>query len=336
MKGFFRKPKRFGFFYGLFLAAATAYVLLDTFVIPSGQVVVTNTAQAATSSASSTGSTSSGSTSSGTTSGSSTSGSTSSDSSSGTTSTTTSGTASGTYTDTTYKDDNISITITTTREYDTNIYIVDIQVSDVAYLKTAFAKSTFGRNIKETTSTMAENNNAILAINGDYYGFRNAGYVLRNGVLYRSTSNSNDDLVLESDGTMKIVNEDEVTADELESEGDLQVWSFGPALVNNGSITVSENAEVSQSKTSNPRTAIGMISPLHYVIVVSDGRTSDNAGLTLYELAEVFKAQGATVAYNLDGGGSTTLWFNGQVINNPTDGNSSGERKVSDIVYIGY
>ena len=54
--------------------------------------------------------------------------------------------------------------------------------------------------------------------------------------------------------------------------------------------------------TNNPRTAIGMISPLHYVIIVSDGRTSKSEGLSLYQLAGLFKEEGCTVAYNLDGG----------------------------------
>jgi len=86
---------------------------------------------------------------------------------------------------------------------------------------------------------------------------------------------------------------------------------------------------------SNPRTAIGMIDKLHYIFLVSDGRTSQSAGLSLLELAEVMHEYGCTVAYNLDGGGSSTMVFNGQVINNPTDGHSFGERKVSDIIYIG-
>lgn len=108
-----------------------------------------------------------------------------------------------------------------------------------------------------------------------------------------------------------------------------------PVLVQDGQVAVNANTEVGQSMTSNPRTAIGMISPLHYVIVVSDGRTSASTGLSLYQLAQVFQQQGCTFAYNLDGGGSTTLWFNGQIINNPTDGHSTAEREVSDIVYFG-
>ena len=88
--------------------------------------------------------------------------------------------------------------------------------------------------------------------------------------------------------------------------------------------------------TSNPRTAIGQISPLHYIIIVSDGRTDESEGFSLLQLAEEMQNRGAVTAYNLDGGGSSTLYFNGEIINNPTSGNSTGEREVSDIVYIGY
>ena len=193
-----------------------------------------------------------------------------------------------------------------------------------------------GRNIKETTSDMANNHNAILAINGDYYGFRTSGFVLRNGVIYRNTSYNNEDLVINSDGTFEIINENTTNLSNLLNNGALQVFSFGPALINNSNISVSTNEEVDQSMSSNPRTAIGEISPLHYVFVVSDGRTSASSGLTLYELATVMKNLGCTIAYNLDGGGSSTMYFNGNIINNPTDGHSSGERKVSDIIYVGY
>ena len=88
---------------------------------------------------------------------------------------------------------------------------------------------------------------------------------------------------------------------------------------------------------SNPRTAIGIIDNLHYVFVVSDGRTEESEGLSLLELAEFMDGLGVETAYNLDGGGSSTMYFNGEVINTPTtDGRSVKERSVSDIFYIGY
>nr|WP_245186989.1 phosphodiester glycosidase family protein [Enterococcus larvae] len=237
-------------------------------------------------------------------------------------------------TETSYTDDDLSVSLTTTREYETEIYIVDIQVSSADALKTAFAENTYGRNIKETTSQMAEDNQAIVAINGDYYGFRNMGFVLRNGVLYRDTVNSGTEaLVIDSNGDFQIVEEDNASAEDLLNDGARQILSFGPGLVQNGEITVTEDEEVGQAMQSNPRTAIGQIGENHYVIIVADGRTDESEGLSLYELAEVFQEAGASTAYNLDGGGSSTLWFNGNVINQPTE-KGSGERSVSDILYF--
>ncbi|MGF7143886.1 exopolysaccharide biosynthesis protein [Anaerotaenia torta] len=238
----------------------------------------------------------------------------------------------------TYRDSNIIITITEHREYDTAIYVADVQVSSPEYLKTAFAQSAYGRNITEKTSVIAEENKAILAINGDYYGVQTKGYVLRNGILYRESADSGqEDLVVWGDGSFEIITENDILASKLLEKGAVQLLSFGPALVKNGGIAVSENDEVDKAKASNPRTAMGIIDGLHYVFIVSDGRTRDSSGLSLYQLAEFMQGLGADIAYNLDGGGSSTMVFNGEVINNPTtNGNRISERSVSDIVYIGY
>ncbi len=241
-------------------------------------------------------------------------------------------------TDNSYQDENISITITEYYEHDTAIYVADIVLSSAEYLQTALAQSSYGRNVTEKTSEIAESAGAILAINGDYYGAQEKGYVIRNGVLYRSKGSSGqEDLVIYSDGSFGIISEDEITAEELLENGAVQTLSFGPALVVDGVISVSDGDEVGKAKASNPRTAIGIIDDLHYVFVVSDGRTDESAGLSLSELAEFMQGLGVQTAYNLDGGGSSTMYFNGEVINNPTsDGKRIKERSVSDIVYIGY
>ena len=238
---------------------------------------------------------------------------------------------------TTYSDGNITVSLKEYRENDSTIYVADVQLTDSSYLKTALAQGSYGRNVTETTSEIAESVNAILAVNGDYYGAQEKGYVIRNDTLYRDTAIDNqEDLVIYEDGSFGIINESEVTAQELIEDGAVQTLSFGPALVQNGTITVSENEEVGQAMASNPRTAIGIIDDNHYVFVVSDGRTSESAGLSLYELAAFMDSLGVKTAYNLDGGGSSTMYFNGSVVNNPTTGGStSKERSVSDIVYIG-
>ena len=235
-----------------------------------------------------------------------------------------------------YSDSHVSITVKEYREYDSAIYVADITVSDVSYLKTALASNTYGRNITDTTSDIASENNAILAINGDYYGARQSGYVIRNGSLYRNSSGNRDALAIMKNGEFKFVSEGETSAETLLQNGALQVFSFGPVLLEDGSIAVTENDEVGMAMASNPRTAIGYLGKNHYVFVVSDGRTSESAGLSLYELASFMKSLGVSDAYNLDGGGSSTMVFKGEVINTPTtNGHSSEERAVSDILYIG-
>ena len=243
-----------------------------------------------------------------------------------------------TITDTSYTDSNITIAINEYRQNDTTIYVADIQLSSADYLRTAFAENTYGKNITEKTSVIAEENNAILAINGDYYGSQEKGYVLRNGILYRDIADNNqEDLVIYKDGSFEIITETMHSADDLTDNDARQILSFGPALVLDGDISVTSKDEVGKAMASNPRTAIGIIDELHYVFVVSDGRTNESEGLSLYELAAFMQSLDVSVGYNLDGGGSSTMVFNGKVINNPTtSGKTVKERKVSDIVYIGY
>jgi len=235
-----------------------------------------------------------------------------------------------------YVDDNIKVTIKEYRENDTTIYVADVEVSDPSYLQTAFANDTYGKNVVDETSSIASGVDAILAINGDYYGVQRQGFVLKNGKIYRSTSNSNEDLVIYKNGEWKFIDEENTDLEKLLDNGAYNVLSFGPGLIDNSSIIVSVNDEVDKAMKNNPRTAIGKISDNHYVFVVSDGRTSESTGLSLYELATFMKSLGCEMAYNLDGGGSSTMYFNGEVINNPTSGRSIKERSVSDIVYIGY
>ena len=254
-------------------------------------------------------------------------------------------------TDDQYIDDNISITIKTMRVNETDIYVADIELSAAEYLKTAFAQSAYGKNITDTTSNMAAEHDAILAINGDYYGVQESGYVIRNGVLYRSEGkDKQEDLVIYKDGSMEIINEDDIAAEELLEKGAANVLCFGPGLIIDGEITVSEEDEVDKAKSSNPRTAIGIIDDLHYIFVVADGRTELSEGLSLFELAQFMQSLGAETAYNLDGGGSSTMVFNGEIVNVPvssskkksghgssdSSASSVSERKVSDIIYIGY
>lgn len=245
-----------------------------------------------------------------------------------------------------YKDENIEITIDEI-EYNNHygiankVFIIDLKLSSVEYLRTFVNTSSSGKIKTETVSDMAKKNNAIFAINGDYFSFRNQGLVLRDytKVYFKTARKSSDDdaLCILENGAFLMLNENDLANSRGRIEnipsGAYQIFSFGPHLVLDGEIAVKENQEVGQAAAANPRTAIGIIEPLHYKIVVAEGRLhryGGRDGLKLYELAEIMQDLGCTNAYNLDGGSSTTLYFNGRVLNELPD----DERNVSDCIFI--
>jgi exopolysaccharide biosynthesis protein len=250
--------------------------------------------------------------------------------------------ADATVTRTSYSDGSTSITISTVTEgagSDTvTYYVADVTLSDAAAVRSAFAKDQFGENITELTSSIAAENDAIFAINGDYYGFRDTGIVIRNGVVFRDEP-AREGLVFYTDGRVEVYDETTTSAAELLADGAWNTLSFGPAIVEDGSVVDGiEDVEIDTNfgnhsiQGDQPRTAVGVVDENHLVFVVVDGRQSGySAGVTLTELADIMVDLGATTAYNLDGGGSSTMYFAGEVINQPSNG---GERATSDILYI--
>lgn len=219
-------------------------------------------------------------------------------------------------------------------------FVADVVVADATLLRSAFANDQYGTNIVADTSVIAEANDAVFAINGDYYGFRDDGILIRNGVVYRDDG-VRTGLAIYTDGTMAVYDETQTTADDLVADGVWNTLSFGPALLVDGEVVEGiEDVEVDTNfgnhsiQGSQPRTGVGMIGENHFVFVVVDGRSPGySTGATMTEFAEIFQELGATVAYNLDGGGSSTMYFNGEVVNNPLG--RGHERGVSDILYIG-
>lgn len=254
----------------------------------------------------------------------------------------TSGAAETVLTDTSYSDGDTTITIskvTTGSGADTvTYYLADVVVDDATQLRSAFAKDQFGENITENTSTIAAENDAIFAINGDYYGFRSTGIEIRNGVVYRDEG-AREGLAFYTDGHVEVYDETATTAEELLAAGVWNTLSFGPAIVEDGavvdgieSVEVDTNVGNHSIQGEQPRTAVGVVDENHYVFVVVDGRDEGySRGVTLTELADIMTGLGATTAYNLDGGGSSTMYFNGVVVNQPSNG---GERGTSDILYV--
>ena len=120
--------------------------------------------------------------------------------------------------DTTYKSGDISIAVNEVSKDNMRYYVADIYVKDITKIKTAFAKGTYGKAITDTVLNMAEENGAVLAANGDYYGTGETGVVIRNGVLYRGDADE-DVCVLFKDGTMKIYHKDSFDSDTVMAQG---------------------------------------------------------------------------------------------------------------------
>lgn len=252
-------------------------------------------------------------------------------------------TSTATVTDTMYTSDAAAITISTVTTGSgsgkVTYYVADIVLSDATVLRSAFAQDEYGTNIIEDTSEIADDNDAILAINGDYYGFRDTGIIIRNGVIYRDEG-TRDGLAFYRDGHVKVYDETTTSAQKLLDAGVWNTLSFGPALVVDSEIAdditdyeVDTNVGNHSIQGNQPRTLIGVIDDNYLVFVVVDGRSSGySVGVDMAEAAQIMADLGCETAYNIDGGGSSTMVFNGSLVNNPLG--KGRERGTSDILYV--
>ena len=216
--------------------------------------------------------------------------------------------------------------------------LADIHNTDISLLRGAFASDDGTlRGVYKNPVELAEKNGALLAINTENAGYLKDGIVVRNGLLYRFAPRSKESCCLVYvDGSMKIVTEtDFASQDDVLAEiekGLLHSFSFGPALIKDGQTC--EGLENHKIQTWNPRTAIGMIEPGHLVFIVVDGRTAGtySAGMRLIHLEQVMRDLGCTQAYNLDGGASSIMIFNGEILNNIAG--RDNPRDLTDILYL--
>jgi exopolysaccharide biosynthesis protein len=269
--------------------------------------------------------------------------------SAGDTTTSASGTkASGvpyTVTDTSYTDATKSINITKASmgsgANKVTYFVIDIKLTSAKDLRAGLADNAQGTAF---TSDIAAANNAIFAINGDYFRDRSDGIIIRNGVVYRDKP-VRQGVALYTDGSMKIYDETKTSAAQLLADGVWNTYSFGPALVINGAVPSPNNFSTYEVvpkpqfpiQGSHPRTGIGFISKNHFILIDVDGRHPGySRGVTLEEFAQMFKKLGCGAAYNIDGGASATVYFRGKVINQPKNHTVEPvqQRATSDILFI--
>ena len=211
-------------------------------------------------------------------------------------------------------------------------YLADIYLTDVFQFETVLAKDRFGSGLRESVKDMAQRGGALIAITGDTYGNQDAGIVIRNGIVHRQEKSTFDICVLYYDGTMRTFSPEDFSLEQAIAAGAYQAWSFGPLLLDEqGQPIPDEKLNTSKNiRRANPRAGIGYFEPGHYCFVVVDGRTDDASGLTLEQFSQLFADLGCKAAYNLDGGRSAEMYYNGSVLNDPY----KGGRSVSDCLII--
>lgn len=231
-------------------------------------------------------------------------------------------------TETSYQSGDINVSVTTVNKNSVTYYVADIYISSIFNLQTALAEDTYGRGYTDTVPNIAKQNNAIIATNGDYYGAREMGIVIRNGSLYRDNL-WGDVGVLYYNGIFKTYSAEDFDLQAVIDGGAYQAWSFGPSLLDeNGDAIPSFNSSIAKA---HPRCAFGYYEPGHYCMVLVDGRQSGySVGMSLASLSQLMNELGCRVAYNLDGGQTAVMAYKGEVINRPYEGG----RDVSDIVFI--
>lgn len=253
----------------------------------------------------------------------------------------------GTYTATSYRSATATVTIESVTQGSGDDllrhHVADITVANGTILKSWFAENKFGRNIRALPTEMAADVEAVVAVNGDFSGYRDDGIVIRNGVSFRDKGTRHG-LAFHADGTARVYDERTTSAAKLIEEGVWHTLSFGPALLDNGKIPPGiEEHEIGDFgpvvrggpgsiQGNQPRTGIGVVDTNHFVMITADGRGAGGSrGATMTEFARMFQEAGAKIAYNLDGGASATMVFNGKVVNKPSNGK---QRSSGDILYV--
>ena len=192
--------------------------------------------------------------------------------------------------------------------------------------------------------TLAQAERMVLAVNGDYYLNRTkektTGNIIRQGrVIYDFKNSSSypnlDSAVFFADGSMAVYGASETTATDMAEQGAVDMVSFGPWLVRNGELRQYEGKNHDHRE---PRMAIGMVEPGHYVIVDCEGRVPDGPrGLTLNELGALLYYNGANEAINMDGGNTSVLIFMGEMLNRiGHDTYLSAPRNQEELFGVGY
>lgn len=228
----------------------------------------------------------------------------------------------------TYTSSTLKIDLQRKTMHNTPYWVATIKISNPDQLKSALSYGTYG-GARQTTSSAVSSNGGIIGVNGSAFSYQTGkpsplGMCIKDGVIYGNYHTSYSVMAVKRDGTI-YTPLNGLLGDDLLGEGVKDTYNFGPVLIKDG------QPQEAWAETAKyyPRTAVGMVKPGSYVLLVTD--TGNYSGLNHWDLINIFSSYGCTYAYNLDGGGSATLYYNGQVMNKLI---SNYERPCGDFLYF--
>jgi exopolysaccharide biosynthesis protein len=231
-----------------------------------------------------------------------------------------------------YRDESIHVVIEQGRQLNTDYWAARITIATPAQLRSVSAGG-FDSNMVMPGESLARRVNAILAVDGDYYCYIDSGYLVRQGELYRNLpAGDRDVLLIDERGDFHIV--PAATPESLatyEGRGIVNSFNFGPALVIDGERVKRYVDQDNAANKGRQRMCVAQVGPLEYMAIACAGPARGSQGMTLDQFSKLVHSYGVKNAYNLDGGDSTMMIFDGQKIN---DVKSQSVRSISDILYF--
>ena len=212
----------------------------------------------------------------------------------------------------------------------------EIKIADGSQLRRMLAGNSYGSDVQYYPTEMAAMANAVVAISGDFYTYRQLGITVYQRQLYRFAPKSVDTCFFTSGGDMlfsragEMTNEDEAKQYVADNDVSFAV-AFGPVMVENGQAVECTSYPIGEVNKTYSRTAIGMRDTLHYILMTVNYEDNHSVAATLNEATGFILSKGVVKAYALDGGQTSTMVMNNHTVNRPDWGN---ERTQSDIIYF--
>ena len=212
----------------------------------------------------------------------------------------------------------------------------EVKIAHGSQLRRKLAEDSYSSSVQLYASDMAKASNAVVAMNGDFYAFRDLGITVYQRKLYRNNPAQVDSCFFTASGDMLFSR-----AGELMGEGEAEAFiqandvvfavAFGPILVDNGELQYCAGYPIGEVNTEYSRSCISMTDDLHYLLMTINHTPDARPRATINELARIIYSKNVRKAYTLDGGQTAEIIMMGGPINHVDFGE---ERAVSDIIYF--